>query len=284
MPVNAYAALALSVLMHVAWNLTARRTEPDRRFLWWALLAFMVLVGPWSVVALIRDAAWSGRLVALLAVTCLAEATYFMALGVAYRHAPVPVVYPLARSSPILIAVWTTLLTGVALPGAGWVGIGVSLTGVLWLAFTARGGVPARAVPFALLAAVSTSVYSTSNKFAVTALPTYAVQLGYVSVTFVAAWLALSWENRRRLGRWIPPAAPHPAKWIVGGLLIGNAYALVIYAMQFIPAAYAVAFTNAGIVLAGLIAMTVFRERGRWRARLAAMLLICLGLFILARA
>jgi phosphonate utilization associated putative membrane protein len=281
---SAYTALALSVLLHASWNLMARRTEPDRRFLWWALLAFMVLVGPWSLVTLVTDAAWSWRLAALLSVTCLAEAVYFFALGVAYRHAPVPLVYPLARSSPILIAVWTTLIAGAALPVSGWAGIGVSVTGVLWLAWTARGGVPARALPYALLAALSTSIYSTSNKFAVPALPSYTAQLGYVGVTFVAAWLALSWENHRRLGHWIPRAAPHPAKWIGGGLLIGNAYALVIYAMQFIPAAYAVAFTNAGIVLAGLIAMVVFRERERWRSRLAAMLLICLGLFVLAHA
>lgn len=61
-----------------------------------------------------------------------------------------------------------------------------------------------------------------------------------------------------------------------------NAYALVIYAMRYIPAAYAVAFTNAGIVLAGLIAMTWYRERERWRARLAAMLMVCAGLLLLA--
>jgi phosphonate utilization associated putative membrane protein len=279
----AFAALTLSVLMHVAWNLMARRTEPDRRFLWWALLSFMVFAGPWSLAALVTDAAWSWRLALLLTITCVAEAAYFVALGIAYRHAPVPLVYPIARSSPVLIALWTTQFFGESFAPLGWVGIALSVAGVLWLAVNARGGEPARALPWALLAAFSTSVYSTSNKFAVTALPTYAAQLGYVTVTFLAAWLALSWENRRQLGHWIPHTAPHPAKWMIGGLFIGNAYALVIYAMQFIPAAYAVAFTNGGIVLAGLIAMIFFGERQRWRSRLAAMLLVCAGLTILAR-
>ena len=284
MPTLAMAALALSVLLHVAWNLTARHTEPDRRFLWWALLAFLALVGPWSIAALISEAAWSWRLALLLAVTCVAEAAYFVALGIAYRHAPVPLVYPIARSSPILIALWTTQLFGERLPASGWLGIALSVAGVLWLATTARGGAPARALPWALTAALATSIYSTSNKLAVAALPSYATQIGYVSVSFIAAWLALSWENHRQLGHWIPKAAPHPAKWIVGGLFIGNAYALVIYAMQFIPAAYAVAFTNAGIVLASVIAMTCFKERIQWRARLAAMVTICLGLWMLTLA
>lgn len=275
-------ALVLSVLLHVAWNLMVRRSEPDARFLWWAILGYIVLVGPWSLAALVLQADWSWHLALLLGITCIAETFYFLALGNAYWHAPVPLVYPIARSSPMLIALWTTLFFGEAFSLAGWVGIATSVAGVIALATTARGGEPAKALPWALLAALGTSVYSTSNKFAVTALPTYAAQLGYVTVTLIAAWLALGWQNRLHAGSFVPKQAPHPAKWLVAGLCIGNAYALVIYAMQFISAAYAVAFTNAGIVLAGIIAMVFFRERERWQARLAAMAVICVGLALLA--
>ncbi len=284
MTTAAIAALALSVLLHVAWNLMARRSEPDARFLWWALLGWLALVGPWSLVLLALYADWSWRLAALLGVTCAAEALYFLALGTAYRHAPVPLVYPIARSSPLLIALWTVLLFGETLSLGGWTGIAVSVAGVLALAATARASKDgsARALPWAFTAALGTSIYSTANKLAVPALPGYGVMLGYVSVTFLAAWLALTWENRARGRRLVPRLAPHPFKWVIGGLCIGNAYALVIYAMQFIPAAYAVAFTNAGIVLAGVIAMVFFRERERWRARLTAMLVICAGLVLIA--
>jgi hypothetical protein len=65
----AAAALALSVAMHVAWNLAARRAEPDARFLWWALLGYLLVIGPWSLVALIRWADWSGSLAMYLAIT-----------------------------------------------------------------------------------------------------------------------------------------------------------------------------------------------------------------------
>lgn len=283
-PSVALAALAAAVLMHVAWNLTARRADPTSSFLWWALAAWLVIVGPWSLGVLIVQADWSWQLGLLLAITCVAEALYFLALGAAYRHAPVPLVYPIARSSPVLIALWTTLFFGERLSTTGWAGIALSVAGVLLLAGSAYRGAPARALPWALLAAFGTSIYSTSNKLAVAALPNYAVQLGFVSVTLLVAWLALTSESYWRFGRWRPPAAPPPLRTVVGGLCIGNAYALVIYAMQFIPAAYAVAFTNAGIVLAGIIAMTIYKEREHWRARLAAMVVICAGLGILAFA
>jgi drug/metabolite transporter (DMT)-like permease len=77
---------------------------------------------------------------------------------------------------------------------------------------------------------------------------------------------------------------PPVAKWLPAGLFIGNAYGLVIYAMQFIPAAFAVAFTNAGIVIGGVLSITVYREREHWPLRLGAMVVICIGLFLLAMA
>jgi drug/metabolite transporter (DMT)-like permease len=68
---------------------------------------------------------------------------------------------------------------------------------------------------------------------------------------------------------------------VPGGLFIGNAYGLVIFAMQYLSAAYAVAFTNAGIVVAGLLSIFVFGERERWRMRLAAMVIVTSGLAVL---
>ncbi|MDH4133786.1 MAG: EamA family transporter, partial [Gammaproteobacteria bacterium] len=279
---TALLVLTLSVFMHVAWNLMTRRAEPDSRFLWWALSAYLVLVGPWSVAALVMRADWSWSFAGLLGLTSFAEAVYFVALGSAYRHAPVPVVYPIARSSPVLIAIWSALLFGERLPLYGWLGIVLSVGGVLALAWTARAGLTARAVPWALLAALATSVYSTSNKSAVAAMPDYVVELGYVSIAILAAWFALTFENWRTHGHWRPRQMPTRRTWVLGGLFIGNAYALTIHAMQFIPAAYAVAFTNAGIVLAGVIAMTVYGEREHWQQRLAAMLAICIGLSVMA--
>ena len=56
----------------------------------------------------------------------------------------------------------------------------------------------------------------------------------------------------------------------------------VIFAMQYISAAYAVAFTNAGIVLAGLLSIFAFGERERWGTRLVAIAVITCGLAVLA--
>lgn len=274
-------ALTAAVLMHVAWNLLARAGHPDTRFLWWALVGYLVILGPWSLYALVIDAQWSWTLILLLAISALANAVYFLVLGAAYRHAPVALVYPIARSSPLLIALWSSLLFGELIAASGWLGILITVAGLLLLAVSARHGDTRRAVLWAVIAAFATSVYSLSNKFAVASLPTYGSQLGLVSVDLTVSFIALSLEQRMRLGRWHPSMMPPMVRWVPAGLFIGNAYGLVIFAMQYLSAAYAVAFTNAGIVVAGMLSIFVFGERERWGMRLAAMVIVTSGLAVL---
>jgi drug/metabolite transporter (DMT)-like permease len=57
-------------------------------------------------------------------ITALAvQNLYFFALGNAYRYASVALVYPIARSSPVLIALWSVLLFGETLGLEGWAAI-----------------------------------------------------------------------------------------------------------------------------------------------------------------
>ena len=102
-------AIGLSVLMHVTWNLIARHQPRQSEPLWWVLLGHLVLIAPWGFVQFVMVAEWSPRLLLLLAASACANVLYFQSLYRAYQHAPVAFVYPLVRSSPLLIAVWSLL-------------------------------------------------------------------------------------------------------------------------------------------------------------------------------
>ena len=78
--------LTAAVLMHVAWNLLARASPPDSRFLWWALLGYLVVLGPWSLFALVTQAKWSSYLAGLLVTSAVSNSVYFLVLGAAYRR------------------------------------------------------------------------------------------------------------------------------------------------------------------------------------------------------
>jgi len=274
-------ALSASVLMHVTWNMLARHQPANSFALWWALSAHLLILGVWGFPALVLEVDWTPGFAALLATSAIANGVYFIGLRRAYARAPVALVYPLVRSSPLLIAVWGMLLFGDSLTVMVWVGIAISVAGLLLMASGDNSGKERQAVPWALLAMLATSTYSISDKAATASIESFRGLVGFVSVGYLTAWIALSIEHYRQAGRWLPEARPAWYAILVGGLCIGLAYALVIHAMRFMPAAEAVAYTNAGIVLACLASIFIFHERHCWQRRLLGAGIILTGLLLM---
>ncbi len=278
---NAYLLIGLSVLMHVAWNLLARHVEPRANYLWWGLLAHLMLLGPYALWHLWAEALWNRTLIVALLVSAAANTVYFIALRRAYHYASVALVYPLARSSPLLIVLWSWLWfdNGVTPAEAG--AILVSVVGLWLLAASSGKGDARHAVVWAGVAALATSVYSISDKLAVASLPGFASQIGFITVGYTVSFVGLSLVQWRESGSWIPAVRPKWRYIVAGGLFIGVAYALVVRAMRELPAAHAVSFTNAGIVLAVLMSIFVFHENQHWRQRLMGAAVVSAGLVLL---
>ena len=280
---EAFLAVGASVAMHVAWNLIARQQSREAFPLWWVLLAHLLLFGPWGVYVLIQEVSWTPGFIALLITSATANAFYFLGLHKAYEHAPVALVYPLVRSSPLLIAIWGTLLTGESLRYNVWIGIGISVAGLWILSYSAlRPGSDRYALMWALLAMFATSIYSLSDKAATVSIPSFVGLLGFVSVGYFFAWLTMCWILKRSTGRWIPQQRINMSALLVGGISIGLAYALVIHAMRYLPSAEVVSYTNAGIVIATLMSVFYFNERTHWRKRLLGAAVIVSGLGVMA--
>lgn len=279
---GAVLAVAASVVMHVTWNLIARHQARDAYPLWWVLLAHLVLLGPWGAYALVNEVQWTPALVQWVLISASANVVYFMGLRRAYEHAPVAFVYPLVRSSPVLIALWSTLFLGETLGAFAWSGILISVVGLAVLARVGGSAQDIRALPWALLAMFATSIYSLTDRAATAHIPSFGGLVGFVSIGYFASWLALTIDLRRTTGSWRPRARIGLPVAVVGGLCVGLAYALVIHAMRSMPAAIVVAFTNAGIVLASLTSIFIFKERAAWKVRVTAAVIICAGLLMLS--
>ncbi|MEQ9106033.1 MAG: EamA family transporter [Limnobacter sp.] len=278
---QAAAFIAMSVCMHVVWNLMARQQPKARYVLWWVLIGHLVLLAPWGLYSLFQHTLFTPEFMALAATSATANALYFLGLKKAYDHAPVALVYPLVRSSPLLIALWGLWLFDQHLSFAAWLGIGISVLGLALLADTGRGSTNKAALPWAFLAMLCTSVYSLSDKAATVHIESLSGLLGFVSFGYFAAWLVLTAEMKISSGRWVPVERPPVWMIAVGGLCVGLAYVLVIAAMRSMPAAVVVAFTNAGIVLATLASIFLFKENAHWKMRLVAASTIVGGLLVL---
>ncbi|MDO9198349.1 EamA family transporter [Rhodoferax sp.] len=279
---SAALAVAASVVMHVTWNLIARHQARDAYPLWWVLLAHLVLLGPWGLYSLFTDVQWTPTLVKWVLISASANVVYFMGLRRAYECAPVAFVYPLVRSSPVLIALWSMLFLGETMGVFAWTGLLVSILGLLVLARVGGNAQDIRALPWALVAMFATSIYSLTDRAATAHIPSFGGLVGFITIGYFASWLALTVDLRRTNGAWRPNVRIGLPVAVVGGLCIGLAYALVIHAMRSMPAAIVVAFTNAGIVLASGASILVFKERAAWKARASAAFIICAGLLMLS--
>lgn len=275
---NALTWLALSVLMHVAWNVMTRLTDKRANFLWWGLLAHLIIFAPWSLWQLITHAQWSDKLFTALIISASANVFYFFSLRRAYHFASVSFVYPIARGSPILIAFWAWLIFDEQLNLFGLSGILISILGLWLLAKFDSGEHTSAALRWAVMAALGTSIYSLSDKFAVNYLPTFGTQLGYISVGYLASFVFLSLEQYKQTNRLTPEQRPKGIFILLGGLFIGVAYALVVRAMFHLSASAAIVISNSGIVLATILSIFLFKEKDSAFHRLASSIIISIGI------
>ncbi|MHB1117800.1 EamA family transporter [Sideroxydans sp.] len=277
-------AVGLSVLLHVSWNLLTRRTHSDANFLWWIVGLHVLIFAPFALPGFLHAAQEAPVLYLCAAISGIANGLYFLGLRAAYHLAPASAVYPMVRSSPLLIAVIETLFFARDFPLWSWAAILVAAGGLWLIATSSHDGVRrlSKAWPYALFAASMTVVYSLSDKVAAEHLEGLHVALGYVCVNYAIGWLFLCGEQKYRTKHWVPAITPSKRALLIGTLGVGTAYALVIYAMRWLPAAYAVTLTNAGIVLTVLLGIIWLKEYERWYQRLVGASLVVFGVILVS--
>jgi len=276
-------AIGISVLLHVSWNLLTRRTPSEANFLWWVVGLYVLVFAPFTLPDFIRSAEQSPVIYLCAAISGTTNGLYFLALRNAYHQAPASAVYPMVRSSPIFIALIEVLIFDRSFPLISWCAISVAAFGLWMIATSSHDGVSrlSRAWPYALFAALMTVLYSLSDKVATSNMQGINSALGYVCVNYAISWGFLCIDQKRRTGRWAPSIVPTIPSLVIGTVGIGTAYALVIYAMRWLPAAYAVTLTNAGIVLTVLLGIVWLKEYEGWRQRALGSGLIVIGLIII---
>jgi drug/metabolite transporter (DMT)-like permease len=200
---------------------------------------------------------------------------YFVALGQAYQRMPAAVVYPVARSSPLLLVAVEVGWFAVPLGYQRILAIILATSRILLLArsLTATGN--RKGIWFALLAAMATTGYTLSDQQAArSGIDSIPAGLGYVCGTYAIAWIIMSGQRWLQGVRVVPPRPP----WLptlLAAACVGGAYALVIGA---------VTWTNMGMIIGVILAIIFLRERERISLRLTAVAVTIGGLILLAVA
>jgi drug/metabolite transporter (DMT)-like permease len=290
MPLMPVLLILVSCFMHAGWNLLARRQRRELAFFRRMVLASV----PISVVGLCIAASFPYSLPGKAWACVLASSTvcgfYYWFLGLAYRHSDFTVVYPVARSLPVLIVTALDLLRGRYPTSAGWLGLGLVVGGCMLAPQPSYGGFRFRRyagkdILYIALTAATIVGFTMFDKTAAESVrPGPASAVVYCALFHIfscAAYFAVhTLFEKDRTG-----AAEVGWKWpAVGAFCAFGGYMLVLWAYQLAPqTGYLLAFRQFSIVIGVAAAFGVYGERGL-AVRVPATLAVVAGLVLLVAA
>ncbi|MFP5341384.1 MAG: hypothetical protein ACLGIJ_00465 [Candidatus Limnocylindria bacterium] len=289
--------VALSAVLHVAWNVRLKTAGDPLRAATVGMLAATVGIVPIGAAAwlLAGAPAIPPAGVVLGVVSGIVEAAYFILLSAAYRRGDLSVVYPIARgTAPLLAVAVGVIVLGERLGAAGSLGVGCLLAGFLllqrpWRALAARrrgagtGGVMDPAIAFALATGVSIATYTALDRVGtrlIQPLP-YAAILWVTTSVVLVTWVRLV----ARGGGLFMGGAAETRRAAVGGWLTLGAYVLILVALSVAPLSGVAPLREGATVVAaawGSIRLGEAVTRRESARRIGASVLIVAGALLMA--
>jgi uncharacterized membrane protein len=279
--------LLTAASLHALSNALIKQARDKLAFTWWMLTANVIIGSPLLLfVGGVPPIGW-----ALIVVSGLIEAVYFLTLTRAYALGDLSQVYPMARgSAPLFVLLWAVLFLGEAPTLGGLLGIllivgGLYLVNLPSLADWKRPllGLKSSAARWALLTGLLISIYSSIDKVGVR----YVDPLLYLYLFLAITWLALSgqWLNANRRAALRVELQPDVKRRLLTALLVAllgsSAYGLVLAALQLSPVSYVSPVRELSVVVGAWIGVKFMGEQGG-RLRVVAAMLIAIGILTIA--
>lgn len=286
MDVLPFALVMVSAVSHALWNYLAKEGGDKESFMLLLNVAALILFIP-VFTLILPDWSLPLEAVPFLAVSAVAETAYFLGLGKAYEEGDLSVVYPVARSSPVFVALVAAVFLSEEITAWGLVGILVIFLGVYTLHLKGLSvrdlAQPIRSLRepssvYALVAALGTTVYSISDKLGVTAVDPlrYSFWLGF----FITGCLTAVTLYRRGIKAVLAETEGRLLRVSVAGFLMKGGYMLVLVALSLAQVSYILALRQVSVVLGALMGVALLGER-YGRIRVASSFIIFVGVYIL---
>ena len=283
------ALVAVSALLHVAWNVRLKTAGDPLRAATVGMLAASLGIVPAGI------AAWwiAGRPplpvegLALGILSGVIEAGYFVLLSAAYRRGDLSVVYPIARGTAPLLAVAVGVgLLGERLGVAGSLGVVALLAGFLllqqpWRALRGHRGFDP-SIAFALATGVTIATYTAVDRVGTRLID----PLPYAAILWVTSSIVLvAWNRVVSGGEVFAGGRDAVRRAAVGGWLTLVAYLLILYALSVAPLSGVAPLRESASVFAaawGSVRLGEAASRGDALLRVGASCLIVGGALLLA--
>ena len=279
MSLTAILLVSISAVAHATWNLLGKRSNPSTGFFALANLVGIVLLLPFPIIFRgllpeIPTLVWI-----YLVITGVFQVVYFVGLSGAYRNGDMSLVYPLARSLPVILIALVTVLLGIGKP-ITWLGAaGILLVSagcfilpqpsfrqirwrsyltpyVLWSLLAAVGTCGYTLIDSEALRTMRTQPSLGGNNFAITGVFIFFETVSTALTLLI--YTALVSQERQRL---VDVSRTGKIQVCITAALITGAYGLVLLAMAYASnVSYVAAFRQLSIPLGALFGIAVQKE------------------------
>jgi uncharacterized membrane protein len=284
------ALVAVSAVLHVAWNVRLKTAGDPLRAACVGMLAAALVIIPAGVGwwALNDQPAFPLNGVVLGLISGTVEAGYFILLSAAYRRGDLSVVYPIARGTAPLVAVFIgVVVLGERLGVAGSIGVVLLLIGFLWLqrpwqALRRGGSGMDPAVLFAIATGLTIAAYSAIDRVGtrIIAPVPYAAILWATTCVVLVVWITLVAGGDIFAG-----GREQVRRAAVGGYLTLGAYLCILVALSVAPLSGVAPLRESATVFAaawGSVKLGEAANRSETVRRVGASVLIVAGALLLA--
>lgn len=277
--------------MHAFRNFFTKKSKDKQIFIWWYETISLVFFLPIFLYFFYRNDI-SGPFYWIVAFSAgLIHFLYWIFLSKSYDHGDLSHVYPIMRSSPALVLLFSVMFLNEQVSILGVVGIltvavGVYIINMKSFSFHEISApiktiLSERHTQFAFLTLLSVAAYSIVDKIGVTyvhpVLHIYFLSIfGFVLLTL---YITKTKSRKDIVDEWVS----NKRDIIVSGILGISGYALILAAFKMDKVSYVVGLRQLSIVFAVLLGGHILKEKCK-AVRLTASCLIFIGAFLITIA
>lgn len=265
----ALALIMVAAFLHAGWNVLAKVSKDTFALMWWASLFGSFGYGAWLLTG--SGIYLNSASLAPYLISAAAETGYFVTLVRGYSEGDLSLVYPISRgSAPIFAAFWSALVFTEKLPLLGYVGVALIVCGIFIVSIPINrsesldGSLRVSslfrkdAAGWALACAVFISIFSVSDKVAVTYTPPLIYNWWVVAGNTVL-WVPIVWR-RSRLRTNLNELRTNFRGVIGTSIAMPSAYAAALAALALTSASYVVAGRGFSVVIGAVVGTLLLKE------------------------
>jgi uncharacterized membrane protein len=288
---SAILLVLLSAAMHALRNFFNKKALDKQAFVWWYELFGLTFFTPVFIFTLFQEGTHTLISKTFVILSGFIHFFYWYFLTKALEKGDLSLTYPIMRSSPALVLIFSITILGenvslLGISGILLVAFGVYTINMESLGFSQlfrpfRAMTRDRAIQFAFLTLFSVACYTLVDKMAVSTMDPviFAYVYPWISLSLFTGYIFKAKPNDVLKKEW----AAHKATILACGILSIFGYFLILLAFTIERMSYVVGLRQLSIVFAVLLGGQLLKEKNK-KIRIASSIIIFTGAYLIAVA